>query len=113
MTSDAPARNFFVYNGEHWREFATLEAATKEADAAIEHARDACDPEWPVWVTEICVFSAPPGCDYPDEDGRLVLYVKDVEIEHDADPEAAGVDYWCDYVMTEATDTDLADLHRH
>ena len=104
---------FFVYNGDHWREFATVEAAAEEADAAIGCARDACDPEWPAWVTEICVFSAPPGCDDPEEGGHLVLYAKEVGIEHDADPEAAGVDYWCDYVMTEAADTDRADLHRH
>ena len=105
-TSDAPARSFFTYDGDQWREFATLEAATEEADAAIEHARDACDPEWPDWVTEICVFSAPPGCDYPEEDGHLVLYAKDVEIEYVADPDTDDVDYWCDYVMTDATDTD-------
>ena len=46
-TTSLSADSFFVFDGHHWREFATLEAATGEADAAIEHARDACDPEWP------------------------------------------------------------------
>ena len=105
-TSDAPARNFFTYNGDHWREFATLEAATEEADAAIEHARDGCDPEWPAWVTEICVFSAPPGCDDPREDGRLVLYAKEVEIPTPEGREHEDADYWCDYVMVETADAD-------
>lgn len=104
QTSEMPV--FVLFDGEGWSKFATLKDAAEAADEAIEAARDACDPEWPFWVAEIRVFSAPPGCDDPEENGRLVLYAKEVDIEHDADPEAEGVDYWCDYVMTETPDAD-------
>ena len=50
---------YHLWNGSKWTQYESISDAEGAADDAIDAARDCCDPEWPAWVTEICVFSAP------------------------------------------------------
>ena len=93
--------HYYLFDGDRWWELESLEDAMDGAAEAIENARDCCDPEWPCWASEIAIYAAFPGCDEPDEDGRLIAYAKEVEIPTPDGMEDADADYWCDYVMRE------------
>ena len=101
MTDDK-IEAYFLWDGNEWTEYASRELALDDADAAIEAARDCCDPLWPVWTDEIAVYAACAGCDEPEEAGRLVAHAKGYEIPVPPGYEDLDVDCWWNYEMVEA-----------
>ena len=91
-----------VWDGSGWQRDLSLQEATAAAQAAIDQARAACDPEWPAHVDEICIVQAPRGTD--DEglgDCDAVMMVIQVEVRP-APPES-GLDEICDYALRPCT----------
>ncbi len=92
---------YFIYDGGECREYATVEEALDDATQAIGYAREACDPEWPMYTASIAVYEASSGCEEPCEDGVMIFCATEVEIEQ---PEYVedGI-YYCDYAMRPVT----------
>lgn len=88
---------YFLTSDAGIHRFRTMTEAKAAAKQCIDMARDACDPEWPGSVEEIAVYEAPDGCEFPDEDGRLVLIA--TATDHRRAKPGDLVDYWCDYAM--------------
>lgn len=88
---------FHLYDGDRFQKFNTIADAEHAASAAIDNARSCCDPEWPSWVEEIAIYEAPENCEYPAEDGHLLLHTRMTNVRDSEDGD--GVDFWCDYEM--------------
>lgn len=96
---------FYTTDDSGYREFQYIDEALSYADDCIEVARGCCDPEWPLWGEDVAIYEASSGCEYPDEDGKVVYHAVECDIRF-AD-EDSDVDYFCDYMMRQVKeDTD-------
>ena len=100
---------WFVDLGGEWVEHDALKDAIDAAKNELEEYRDMCDPEWPMEAESVAVYEAPSGAEYPSEDGRQLVSVKEVVTplselnSHDADMmREQGYDHVTDYVLVYA-----------